>query len=136
MIRNCVSVGTVIGHTMAFAICFLLLVLIHTNQVLGYENSNSARDNDGSMKDILTSQQKQIDFLVQQVSELSKVSKNQRIEIDELKNVNRNLLLTISDLKRSHVSIQHQWSVRLDEETIDKMAERDDQSVIRKGLFI
>lgn len=121
---------------MAFAICFLLLVLIHTNQVLGYENSNSARDNDGSMKDILTSQQKQIDFLVQQVSELSKESKNQRIEIDELKNVNRNLLLTISDLKRSHVSIQHQWSVRLDEETIEKMAERDDQSVIRKGLFI
>lgn len=136
MIRNCVYVGTVIGHTMAFAICFLLLVLIHTNQVLGYENSNSARDNDASMKDILTSQQKQIDFLVQQVSELSKVSKNQRIEIDELKNVNRNMLLTISDLKRSHVSIQHQWSVRLDEETIDKMAERDDQSVIRKGLFI
>lgn len=121
---------------MAFAICFLLLVLIHTNQVLGSENSNSARDNDGSMKDILTSQQKQIDFLVQQVSELSKVSKNQRIEIDELKNVNRNLLLTISDLKRSYVSIQHQWSVRLDEETIDKMAERDDQSVIRKGLFV
>lgn len=120
---------------MAFAIFFLLLVLIHTNQVLGYENSNSARDNDGSMEDILKSQQKQIDFLVQQVSELSKVSKNQRIEIDELKNVNRNLLLTISDLKRSHVSI-HQWSVRLDEETIDKMAERDDQSVVRKGLFI
>lgn len=125
---------------MAFAISFLLLVLITTNQVLGKENLNSdrryAKDNDGSLEDILTSQQKQIDFLVQQVSELSQVSKNQRIEIDELKNVNRNLLLTISDSKRSHVSIQHQWSVRLDQETMDSMAERDDQSVIRKGLFI
>lgn len=125
---------------MAFAISFLLLVLITTNQVLGKENLNSdrryAKDNDGSLEDILTSQQKQIDFLVQQVSELSQVSKNQRIEIDELKNVNRNLLLTISDIKRSHVSIQHQWSVRLDQETMDSMAERDDQSVIRKGLFI
>lgn len=125
---------------MAFVIFFPLLVLITTNQVLGKENLNSdrryAKDNDGSLEDILTSQQKQIDFLVQQVSELSQVSKNQRIEIDELKNVNRNLLLTISDLKRSHVSIQHQWSVRLDQETMDSMAERDDQSVIRKGLFI
>lgn len=125
---------------MAFVIFFPLLVLITTNQVLGKENLNSdrryAKDNDSSLEDILTSQQKQIDFLVQQVSELSQVSKNQRIEIDELKNVNRNLLLTISDLKRSHVSIQHQWSVRLDQETMDSMAERDDQSVIRKGLFI
>lgn len=125
---------------MAFAIFFLLLVLINTNQVLGNENLNSdrryAQDNDSSLEDTLTSQQKQIDFLVQQVSELTKVSKNQKIELDELKKENRNLLFTISDIKRSHVSIQHQWSVRLDQETIDHMAERDDQSVIRKGLFI
>lgn len=125
---------------MAFAIFFLLLVLINTNQVLGKENFNSDRrytqDNDGSLEEILSSQQKQIDFLVQQVSELSKVSKNQRFEIDDLKKENRNLLFTISDIKRSHVSVQHQWSVQLDQETIDNMAERDDQSVIRKGLFI
>lgn len=125
---------------MAFAIFFLLLVLINTNQVLGIESFNSDRrytqDNDGSLEEILTSQQKQIDFLVQQVSELSKVSKNQKIEIDELKKENRNLLFKISDIKRSHVSVQHQWSVQLDQETIDNMAERDDQSVIRKGLFI
>lgn len=125
---------------MAFAIFFLLLVLINTNQVLGNENLNSdrryAQDNDSSLEDTLTSQQKQIDFLVQQVSKLTKVSKNQKIELDELKKENRNLLFTISDIKRSHVSIQHQWSVRLDQETIDHMAERDDQSVIRKGLFI
>lgn len=125
---------------MAFAIFFLLLVLINTNQVLGKENFNSDRrytqDNDGSLKEILSSQQNQIDFLVQQVSELSKVSKNQRFEIDDLKKENRNLLFTISDIKRSHVSVQHQWSVQLDQETIDNMAERDDQSVIRKGLFI
>lgn len=67
---------------MAFAIFFLLLVLINTNQVLGKENFNSDRrytqDNDGSLEEILSSQQNQIDFLVQQVSELSKVSKNQR----------------------------------------------------------
>lgn len=125
---------------MAFAIFFLLLVLINTNQVLGKENFNSDRrytqDNDGSLEEILSSQQQQIDFLVQQVSELSKVSKNQRFEIDDLKKENRNLLFTISDIKRSHVSVQHQWSVQLDQETIDNMAERDDQSVIRKGLFI
>lgn len=125
---------------MAFAIFFLLLVLIYTNQVLGKENFNSDRrytqDNDGSLEEILSSQQQQIDFLVQQVSELSKVSKNQRFEIDDLKKENRNLLFTISDIKRSHVSVQHQWSVQLDQETIDNMAERDDQSVIRKGLFI
>lgn len=125
---------------MAFAIFFLLLVLINTNQVLGKENFNSDRkytqDNDGSLEEILSSQQNQIDFLVQQVSELSKVSKNQRFEIDDLKKENRNLLFTISDIKRSHVSVQHQWSVQLDQETIDNMAERDDQSVIRKGLFI
>lgn len=125
---------------MAFAIFFLLLVLINTNQVLGKENFNSdrryTRDNDGSLEEILSSQQNQIDFLVQQVSELSKVSKNQRFEIDDLKKENRNLLFTISDIKRSHVSVQHQWSVQLDQETIDNMAERDDQSVIRKGLFI
>lgn len=125
---------------MAFAIFFLLLVLINTNQVLGKENFNSDRrytlDNDGSLEEILSSQQKQIDFLVQQVSELSKVSKNQRFEIDDLKKENRNLLFTISDIKRSHVSVQHQWSVQLDQETIDNMTERDDQSVIRKGLFI
>lgn len=125
---------------MAFAIFFLLLVLINTNQVLGKENFNSDRrytqDNDGSLEEILSSQQKQIDFLVQQVSELSKVSKNQRFEIDDLKKENRNLLFTISDIKRSHVSVQHQWSVQLDQEIIDNMAERDDQSVIRKGLFI
>lgn len=125
---------------MAFAIFFLLLVLINTNQVLGKENFNSDRrytqDNDGSLEEILSSQQKQIDFLVQQVSKLSKVSKNQRFEIDDLKKENRNLLFTISDIKRSHVSVQHQWSVQLDQETIDNMAERDDQSVIRKGLFI
>lgn len=125
---------------MAFAIFFLLLVLINTNQVLGKENFNSDRrytqDNDGSLEEILSSQQQQIDFLVQQVSELSKVSKNQRIEIDDLKKENRNLLFTISDIKRSHVSVQHQWSVHLDQETIDNIAERDDQSVIRKGLFI
>lgn len=125
---------------MAFAIFFLLLVLINTNQVLGKENFNSDRrytqDNDGSLEEILSSQQKQIDFLVQQVFELSKVSKNQRFEIDDLKKENRNLLFTISDIKRSHVSVQHQWSVQLDQETIDNMAERDDQSVIRKGLFI
>lgn len=125
---------------MAFAIFFLLLVLINTNQVLGKENFNSDRrytlDNDGSLEEILSSQQKQIDFLVQQVSKLSKVSKNQRFEIDDLKKENRNLLFTISDIKRSHVSVQHQWSVQLDQETIDNMTERDDQSVIRKGLFI
>lgn len=125
---------------MAFAIFFLLLVLINTNQVLGKENFNSDRrytlDNDGSLEEILSSQQKQIDFLAQQVSKLSKVSKNQRFEIDDLKKENRNLLFTISDIKRSHVSVQHQWSVQLDQETIDNMAERDDQSVIRKGLFI
>lgn len=125
---------------MAFAIFFLLLVLINTNQVLGKENFNSDRrytlDNDGSLEEILSSQQNQIDFLVQQVSELSKVSKNQRFEIDDLKKENRNLLFTISDIKRSHVSVQHQWSVQLDQETIDNMTERDDQSVIRKGLFI
>lgn len=125
---------------MAFAIFFLLLVLINTNQVLGKENFNSDRrytqDNDSSLEEILSSQQNQIDFLVQQVSELSKVSKNQRFEIDDLKKENRNLLFTISDIKRSHVSVQHQWSVQLDQETIDNMAERDDQSVIRKGLFI
>lgn len=125
---------------MAIAIFFLLLVLINTNQVLGKENFNSDRrytqDNDGSLEEILSSQQKQIDFLVQQVSKLSKVSKNQRFEIDDLKKENRNLLFTISDIKRSHVSVQHQWSVQLDQETIDNMAERDDQSVIRKGLFI
>lgn len=125
---------------MAFAIFFLLLVLINTNQILGKENFNSNRrytqDNDGSLEEILSSQQKQIDFLVQQVSKLSKVSKNQRFEIDDLKKENRNLLFTISDIKRSHVSVQHQWSVQLDQETIDNMAERDDQSVIRKGLFI
>lgn len=125
---------------MAFAIFFLLLVLINTNQVLGKENFNSDRrytqDNDGSLEEILSSQQQQIDFLAQQVSELAKVSKNQRFEIDDLKKENRNLLFTISDIKRSHVSVQHQWSVHLDQETIDNIAERDDQSVIRKGLFI
>lgn len=87
---------------MAFAIFFLLLVLINTNQVLGKENFNSDRrytqDNDGSLEEILSSQQNQIDFLVQQVSELSKVSKNQRFEIDDLKKENRNLLFTISDI--------------------------------------
>lgn len=86
------------------------------------------------MEDKLTLQQKQIDFLVQQVSELSKVSKIQRSEIDELKNEKRNRLLAVSERKRSHVSVQNQWSVQIDEETIDNTANNEDQSVIRNGL--
>lgn len=129
----------VIGDKMAFAFVCLLFVLVSTNlSVSGNESPNYNRsfsqEHVDSLEDKLTLQQKQIDFLVQQVSELSKVSKTQRNEIDELKKEKQNKLFTVSDIKRSQASVQNQWSVRLDQETKDNMAERDDQSVIRKGL--
>lgn len=63
------------------------------------------------------------------------MSKIQRTEIDELKNEKRNRLLAVSERKRSHVSVQNQWSVQIDEETIDNTANNEDQSVIRNGLY-
>lgn len=131
----------VIGDKMAFAFVCLLFVLVSTNlSVSGNESPNYNRsfsqEHVDSLEDKLTLQQKQIDFLVQQVSELSKVSKTQRNEIDELKKEKLNQLFTVSDIKRSlyKASVQNQWSVRLDQETIDNMAENEDISVIRKGL--
>lgn len=115
---------------MAFAFFCLLFVLVATNLLVSGNDS----PNVVSLEDKLTLQQKQIDFLVQQVSELSKVSKIQRSEIDELKNEKRNRLLAVSERKRSHVSVQNQWSVQIDEETIDNTANNEDQSVIRNGL--
>lgn len=124
---------------MAFAFFCLLLVLVATNLLVsGNDSPNYNRiypqEYVVSLEDKLTLQQKQIDFLVQQVSELSKVSKIQRSEIDELKNEKRNRLLAVSERKRSHVSVQNQWSVQIDEETIDNTANNEDQSVIRNGL--
>lgn len=124
---------------MAFAFFCLLFVLVATNLLVsGNDSPNYNRINPqeyvDSLEDKLTLQQKQIDFLVQQVSELSKVSKIQRSEIDELKNEKRNRLLAVSERKRSHVSVQNQWSVQIDEETIDNTANNEDQSVIRNGL--
>lgn len=125
---------------MAFAFVCLLFVLVSTNLLVsGNDSPNYNRiylqEYVDSLEDKLTLQQKQIDFLVQQVSELSKVSKIQRTEIDELKNEKRNRLLAVSERKRSHVSVQNQWSVQLDEETIDNTAKNEDQSVIRNGLY-
>lgn len=124
---------------MAFAFFCLLFVLVATNLLVS--GNDSPKNNRiypqeyvDSLDDKLTLQQKQIDFLVQQVSELSKVSKIQRSEIDELKNEKRNRLLAVSERKRSHVSVQNQWSVQIDEETIDNTANNEDQSVIRNGL--
>lgn len=124
---------------MAFAFFCLLFVLVATNLLVsGNDSPNYNRINPqeyvDSLEDKLTLQQKQIDFLVQQVSELSKVSKIQRSEIDELKNEKRNRLLAVSERKGSHVSVQNQWSVQIDEETIDNTANNEDQSVIRNGL--
>lgn len=124
---------------MAFAFFCLLFVLVATNLLVsGKDSPNYNRiypqEYVVSLEDKLTLQQKQIDFLVQQVSELSKVSKIQRSEIDELKNEKRNRLLAVSERKRSHVSVQNQWSVQIDEETIDNTANNEDQSVIRNGL--
>lgn len=124
---------------MAFAFFCLLFVLVATNLLVsGNDSPNDNRiypqEYVDSLEDKLTLQQKQIDFLVQQVSELSKVSKIQRSEIDELKNEKRNRLLAVSERKRSHVSVQNQWSVQIDEETIDNTANNEDQSVIRNGL--
>lgn len=124
---------------MAFAFFCLLFVLVATNLLVsGNDSPNCNRiypqEYVDSLEDKLTLQQKQIDFLVQQVSELSKVSKIQRSEIDELKNEKRNRLLAVSERKRSHVSVQNQWSVQNDEETIDNTANNEDQSVIRNGL--
>lgn len=124
---------------MAFAFFCLLFVLVATNLLVsGNDSPNDNRiypqEYVDSLEDKLTLQQKQIDFLVQQVSELSKVSKIQTSEIDELKNEKRNRLLAVSERKRSHVSVQNQWSVQIDEETIDNTANNEDQSVIRNGL--
>lgn len=125
---------------MAFAFVCLLFVLVSTNLLVSGNDSPNynmiyPQEYVDSLEDKLTLQQKQIDFLVQQVSELSKVSKIQRTEIDELKNEKRNRLLAVSERKRSHVSVQNQWSVQLDEETIDNTAKNEDQSVIRNGLY-
>lgn len=130
----------VIGDKMAFAFVCLLFVLVSTNLLVSGNDSHNynriyPQEYVDSLEDKLTLQQKQIDFLVQQVSELSKVSKIQRTEIDELKNEKRNRLLAVSERKRSHVSVQNQWSVQLDEETIDNTAKNEDQSVIRNGLY-
>lgn len=130
----------VIGDKMAFAFVCLLFVLVSTNLLVSGNDSPNynmiyPQEYVDSLEDKLTLQQKQIDFLVQQVSELSKVSKIQRTEIDELKNEKRNRLLAVSERKRSHVSVQNQWSVQLDEETIDNTAKNEDQSVIRNGLY-
>ena len=117
---------------MDFAVCLLFGVIL-TNCVSGLQEKS------GLPEDPIISLQAQIDFLMQKVSELSRTSVLQKVEIDDLKKENQNLFHLLSEVKSTQKhsqKIPDNLYVYEEEKTFDGNKATDIQSVIRKGLYI
>lgn len=117
---------------MDFAVCLLFGVIL-TNCVSGLQEES------GLPEDPIISLQSQIDFLMQKVSELSRTSALQKVEIDDLKKENRNLLQFLSEVKspqQHSQKIPDNFYVYEEEKTFNGNKARETQSVIRKGLYL
>ena len=117
---------------MDFAVCLLFGVIL-TNCVSGLQEKSDLPE------DPIISLQAQIDFLMQKVSDLSRTSALQKVEIDDLKKENRNLLQFLSEVKspqQHSQKVPDNFYVYEEEKTFNGNKARETQSVIRKGLYL
>ena len=113
-------------------IVFLLFGIYFTNFVAGMDrNMNLSEDS-------LISQQTQIDFLVQKVSELSHTLELQGFEIDDLRKENQNLIQTVSEMKRTLCPSQAvtKDSGNKADINLEGNSARQHPGIIRKGLLM
>lgn len=119
-------------ESMDFTVCLLFGVIL-TNGGYGLQEES------GLPEDPIISLQAQIDFLMQKVSDLSRTSALQKVEIDDLKKENQNLFQLLSEVKSTQThsqKIPDNLYVYEEEKTFDGNKTTDIQSVIRKGLYI
>ena len=113
-------------------IVFLLFGIYFTNFVAGMDrNMNFSEDS-------LISQQTQIDFLVQKVSELSHTLELHGFEIDDLRKENQDLIQTVSEMKRTHCPSQAvtKDSGNKADINLEGNSARQHPGIIRKGLLM